>query len=400
MTLKMLLVLLGGCFMISGCSALFTASAQPVTPTPKPHPTVTMTKLPPTPTPRPYRLSISQTVEIHLPQPSLPSPTQVSTLTVAAVNWVFLDEQYVYWTELQHHQHIFRYPLNGGQRAPIVTTKFTDGDLTAVKPIRRGDWLIFVDAEAPLDNAPFLLRALNLKTSQEQTLLDSHNNQYSLPSLGATADQVVWTTTTPTRQANCTASLLVLYDLHTQKAQELDRACLEDHYMWMFPSLSNEYLVVEQDRPTHDGATGNTNSDIYLYSLATKHFTALSHDGHSGIPDISGPWVVWQNGARFELPKSSSIFNLNSGIRRVVDLGLYSIHIERERWVYWVPAPGSPLYAYDLATDKFMIVSWRDGRVNQSLDSVTIYQNRIAWWRNLTADDAILDGQIEWRSLP
>jgi hypothetical protein len=321
-------------------------------------------------------------------------------LTVNAVDWVLLDEQYVYWTELQQHHHIFRYPLSGGQRAPIVTTKFDDGDLTLIKPLRRGDWLIFVDAEASAENPPFLLRALNLKTSQEQILLDSRNNQYSLPSLGATADQVVWTTTTPTEQTNCTASLLVLYDLRTQQPQELGRACLEDHYMWMFPSLSHEYIVVEQDRPTHDNADGNTNSDIYLYSLATKRFTALTHDGHSGIPNISGPWVVWQNGARFELPKSSSILNLNSGVRRVVDLGQYAINVEHERWVYWTPVPGSPLYVYDLATDKFMIISWRDGRVNQTLNTVTIYQNQIAWWRNLTADDAILDGQIEWRSLP
>lgn len=107
---------------------------------------------------------------VKLPALTILSQSAISHLPMPDASWVFAAANFVYWTEYQRHDQIFRHPLEGGTTETVIRSLYDNGDVSLIRPKISGNWLIFVDAQASAENVPFLLRAVNLVDGSEQTL--------------------------------------------------------------------------------------------------------------------------------------------------------------------------------------------------------------------------------------
>ncbi len=374
-----------------------TGCLQPSTPgstaTPVP---ATLTALPPTPT-----LLSQIPTATPTPQPT-PKPTQ-------AINWItplpaplhslqlkgqvaytiLLDQTHIYWMVGGDFGHIFRYPLAGGEVETIATSQFADGSLTVYRPVRTGDWLIFLDSRTSNDEI-WVLHALNL-TDQSDNVITQGNGSTVMRGLAADGDWVAWTLLE--ESASCTGThaqtVLAVHNLNSGGQRELGRSCFGPSYAWGSPSLSGNHLVASQS------------GDQVLFDLTSGQRTTLTN-GVSCDPTISDVWIVWTTAECGGADTTDVVYNLQSGERRIVhSLGELSVrHGQTGRWLYWLPpSPGRPLTIYDLETDRMLIVTTPSD--NEIIRDVAIHDNLIAWVRDLDPfTAAVHDSVLEWRTLP
>jgi len=263
-----------------------------------------------------------------------------------------------------------------------------------MQPIRSGEWLIFVDAQYPTAGTPYRLRALNVVDRTEQTLIENTDGKVSLPWFDAEEEWAVWTVTRATENFNCTETVLAVHNLENGQSKELEDSCAEETHIWSFPKLSGNYLVVEQDLPDARGSGNN----IYLYDLSSATLTALTADGHSSEPDISGLWVVWKDAPRFSEAQRTVLYNIQSQERQVLNVGYDFLFLSDERWLYWQMPGSSPIAVYDLATKQLLQIAFP--AFDEILGAVSIENNIIAWARIPDSVGESSNSVIEWRSLP
>ena len=360
-------------------------------------------------------IALTPTLEPHL-QPktsSISTPLSVvnpisATLSSATshqlmlkgqrANWVTLDQEYLYWTMYQDTRHIFRYPLAGGDTEIVATSRFKDGNLTTFRPIVSGDWMIFLDTPSSSGNTSWVVRALNLSNQTEQVVIEEAGDPASWPGpwLDVDGDWVVWTRTGRAKDGACTESALAVRNLRDGEQLELERACAEDNLMWVIPHLSENKLVVERDLPDSKGG-GN---DVYFFDLVSGQRTALTNDGRSSMPVVSGSWIAWKAGPRFKPGQYNIVYNKQSGDKQIVPVPQASGDPRLAgEWLYWQPAAQQPLYVYSLKTKQMLnVVTPRD---NESISAVSVYSNTIAWLRDLDFSHAMPhDTVLEWRTFP
>ena len=306
--------------------------------------------------------------------------------------------QEVYWTTDQESRYIFRYPLTGGKTEIIATTQFPNGSLSTMIPIRSGDWLIFLDISSSSGGPPWRVRALNLKDDTEQVVVAEASDPASWPGpfVSANGNWVTWTRTGHSASENCDQTILAIRNLKTGEERELERVCALQNYLWMFPSLSGDKLVVEQDLPDDKGRGNN----IYLFDLISGQRMALTNNGRSSVPTISGNWIVWKDGARFASEINNIIYNLQDATQQsIYALGMPPYHLMADHWLYWKPSALEPFYVYNLTTKQLLKVIVPGE--NESIDAVAVSGTMAAWCRNLDFANALPKNTVlEWRTLP
>ena len=208
-----------------------------------------------------------------------------------------------------------------------------------------------------------------------------------------TEDWVVWTRLQRSEAKDYAETVLTVYDLKTGEPRELDRHCADNDSMWVMPHMSDDHIVVERDLSDSKGG----GSDIYLFDLASGQARALTGNGRSSMPDISGRWVVWKEGPRFKEGRTV-VYDIESGDEKIIAAGHLDPHVANGRWVYWLMSAKEPLRVYDLKTDRLLTVA--EPGENENLESVAVYDDTIAWYRNLDFEHAApVDGLLEWRTL-
>lgn len=197
-----------------------------------------------------------------------PSPIRVHSLRLdhQVATSLALDQLYIYWTPAPDSGRILRYPLAGGEIETIATSHFNDagdGYLGGYGLQRTGDWLIFTDMRQNTDTI-WAVRALNVKTGQEQVVTEASldRDPGASPDYMAEGDQMVLAQLVHPGNGKCDQSILMLANLRTAEKQELDRVCSVDHYLWAFPQLSGNKLIVEQDLPDIRGGGATSISSI------------------------------------------------------------------------------------------------------------------------------------------
>ena len=151
------------------------------------------------------------------------------------------------------------------------------------------------------------------------------------PFLDADGDWVVWTRLQRSEAKDCAETVLTVYDLKTGEPRELDRHCADNDSMWVMPHMSDDHIVVERDLSDSKGG----GSDIYLFDLASGQARALTGNGRSSMPDISGRWVVWKDGPRFKEGRTV-VYDMESGDEKIIAAGHLDPHVANGRWVYWL----------------------------------------------------------------
>jgi len=316
----------------------------------------------------------------------LPAPIHSLRLKGQVAYTILLDQTHIYWMVDGNFGHIFRYPLAGGEVETIATSQFADGNLDMYRPIRTGDWLIFLDSRT-FDDRVWVLHALNL-TDQSDNVVTQGNGSTVMRGLAADGDWVAWALLE--ESASCTGTdaqaVLAVHNLKSGEQRELDRACA-DEYMWLWPGLSGNRLVAA-------GSDG-----LHLFDLTSGQRTTLTTDVFCE-PTISDSWIIWTIAECGEFDTTDVVYNLQSGERRIVHHGFGEPvvrHRQAGRWLYWYPP--EPLTVYDLETDRMLIVT-TPGE-NEIIRDVAIYDNMIAWARDLDPSTATVhDSVLEWRTLP
>jgi len=306
-----------------------------------------------------------------------------------------IDDTHLYWVLFEDPRYIYRYPLAGGQIELVAQTKFQDGVLSLLPLQRSGDWLVFIDSPFSEQGITWRLHALNVQENTNQVILEETNDQYSWPGpcVDTDGDWIVWSRTQYSETKKCTDTVLARLNLRTQEFHEVGRVCAEPNWMWMFPHLSENYLVVEQDLPDSKGR-GN---DLYLYNVATIQMWALTNNRQSSMPGIAMPWIVWKAGPRFSFGPTA-LYNVETGEYRFIPHNRSDPFING-RWVYWKTQALAPLYVYDVETNQLLVVT-TPGE-NENIEERTIHGNMIAWSRDLEFEHtAASDSMIEWRVLP
>lgn len=373
-------------------ATLSPSPTSTITSTPTASPTLsataTATATPsPTPVPRLSPTPIAATlIETHTLRLEKKRATQVT-----------LDETHIYWVARRDPDTIFRYPLTGdGEIEPVVHTQFEGGELYVMTPIRSGDWLIFFDTPGSAQGTTWALRALNLSEGNEKILLEDPGDPVSWPGpyVDADGDWVVWTRTRHAEEKACSETILALYNLQTGERRELERECAEDNRMWTMPYISGEHIVVEQDLPDSKGSDNN----VYLYDLTTGERTALTTDGRSSMPHISGEWVVWRGSPRHSYGTETVLYNWRTQEKFELTHQPRQYGRLSGRWLSWTPRALKPLYVYDLETRQLLLVT-TPGE-NQDIEEVMIHGNTIAWSLDLDFEhSAPHDSLLVWGTL-
>lgn len=315
----------------------------------------------------------------------------VSRLEKQSANWGALSDTHIYWVGGADPGHLWRYPLAGGKSEMVATTQFDQGHLDIMRPSKNGAWLVVMDAQALVDNPPYQLRAFNTTNGTEKLILDGRHNKIAMPDFAVEGDWVVWTAVANFGKPNCQESLLTLYNLTTGEERTLADTCIENEHLWSLPALSGNFVVVEQDLSDSKGGGSN----IYLYNLTTKQFTALTSNGQSSMPTISGPWIAWKNGPRYQEVYTTLLYNRQTQVRQVLPMGQDRVVLANQRWLYWERAPIS---VYDLEKQQFLMVA--TSGLHDVVGAPLIAGDRIAWVRIPDSATEKFGDTLEWRQLP
>lgn len=350
------------------------------------------------PTATPAQPATKRTAEVLHKTPVASSPDVIGSLSVGKqyIGQVSLDDTYIYWVGAANPRAISRYPLAGpGDVEAVAVSRYSDGDLSIYPALRSADWLIFLDSPLSAQGVTWAIRALNMKTGQEQIVAEELHDLASWPGpfLDADGDWVVWTRSQFSQTNDCGETVFAARNLETGEQRELDRVCAETNYMWNIPHISGNNIVVEKDLPDSQGG-GN---DIYLLDLASGQVRALTDNGRSSMPDISGRWIVWKSGPRFREGRTV-VYDIETGDERIIAAGHPDPHVANNRWVYWLSGAKEPIRVYDLQTHRLLTVA--EPGVNENLQNVVVYGDMVAWYRDLDFEHAPSNGILEWRNLP
>jgi len=317
----------------------------------------------------------SQTRSLSLDISDPPSVTSVANITptiVAAsgqvhlgqskqIDGILVDDTYIYWT-IGFMGDIYRYPMQGGMIDTVATTHYPAGSLDMLRPLRSDDWLVFMDVQRQTLSTPFMLRAHNLLNGTEQELVVSQAEDLQPPTFNVSGAWVVWTLLEKSKAANCPGgeTVVAMQNLETQERRELDRACIDNNYLWNFNSpigISSKHVVVDQMLPDAQGAGRR----VYLFDLTAGTSISLTGDENGSFPALSEDWVAWKIMQDASDPGSNTmVLNLNTGKRIEVPTSLYSDEpfIANNRWLYWDDLGGNQHVIYDLTTgETFTVVT-------------------------------------------
>lgn len=315
----------------------------------------------------------------------------VSRLEKLSADFLAMSDTYLYWVGRAAPDQLWRAPRAGGKPELITTSQFVHGHLDIMQLSKPGSWLVFMDAQELTANPPYLLRALNTLDGTEKLILDGRHSKINMPDFAVDGDQVVWTAVADTDQPNCHETRLVLHNLTTNQERILEQTCIENQHMWSLPALSDHFVVAEQELPDSKGGGSN----IYLYDLNTSQFTALTTNGQSSMPAISGPWIAWKNGPRYEEVHTTMLYNRQTQARQVLAMGRNNVYLASQRWLYW---EGSPVSVYDLEKQQFLMVASSGG--HDIVGGAIIDGNTIAWVRFPEDSTEMFRDTIEWQQLP
>ncbi len=354
-------------------------------------------KAPPPPFSETTSLPPLPTREIQI---TTPVATQVQSIVVQnqKINWLIIDNSYLYWISSQEPQIIYRHAFTGGANQIIATSLYTDGNLISLQPIRSSDWLVFLDTPTSSGNTSWKLRALNVVDGSQQTIIEEIGDPASWPGpwMDVSGDMVVWTRTGSSKKEKCIENILGLRNLKSGEEDILDRVCVENNYMWSSPHISDGNIVVEKDLPSGKGSGNN----IYSINISSKEKLPLTTDNQSSMPLISSSWMAWKAANQFKPGEYIIISDLQS-------FEQYALHVPiveppdpliTSHWLYWNPSPHQSFYMYDLMTKRLLNVATPERGMN--ISAVSVHGNMIAWSQTEDNSDQASGSIISWKVLP
>jgi hypothetical protein len=350
----------------------------------------------PTPT-VPDRLSMPSTIP-----PSVPAtlrqlvPSGSRTLPDQEVAALAIDETSVYWVPAADLRHIYRALLSSpvsSKPETVVQSRYITGTLAAMPIQVHGDHLVFLDEAFNANNPVWQLRAYNLVTHQDKSLIQAGGNYLAhIYSFSADSAQVAWIMQDFLPKRPCPEeSILTVTNLNSGKVSELDRSCATKDSQWNTVGLSGK-RVIASATALKDGNP----STIYLWNdLAAKPqaLSSASTTDQPSFPTLGPNWCAWQAGLN-----NTRIDHLADGETLVLTSPLNGSQlagpaIDRD-WLTWLPTPDVLVYQLNTAAWTVAVEPLPGEQITQ----VAIGGGWIAWSRQTSAGSS-KNSQIEWAKL-
>jgi hypothetical protein len=320
------------------------------------------------------------------------------------VSSLSLDENFIYWTQTVEQSPISRYSFESSIiDNDYLTTQFDGGTLGYIDPSSRNHGLVYLDVDLAAKDFGWVLQVRDLQDDTKQQVLEVNDNKsWPGPNVDFDGNSVAWTYTLQSDNQACTKSVLGITNVNTGEQKIIEEQCADDGpYLWSAIGISRNFLIVEQDLPDNQGA-GN---DLFLYDLQNEQLQQLTDNGHSSMPVISYPWIVWKNAPRFEWGRQDVIYNLQNQTQQVINVpgngATPDPRLEGD-WLYWNiinDKDGTGIvYFYNLEQNQM----WEMAAPHQGevFDDVAFYGDMIAWSRRPLEGQGQSDSIVEWANLP
>ena len=316
-----------------------------------------------------------------------------------------LHNGYLYFTYFASPSQMFRLPLFADDPSPqeVIVSDFPDGSLDGASFIFDGNWLIFMDMPLSGNNNIWKVRAFNLITGEDQTILDEPGDNMSWPGpiFSADGDWVAWTRNSFSQSLNCTVNTLGLTNLKTHEVRELDQHCADYKWIWSIVRLAGSNLIVEQDMADNLGR----HNHIWLFNLADNSKKIISGNFDGSMPVVSNPWVVWKVAQRYNKGTNLSIYNLDDGSMKQIetcpanlDPSDPSLYEDWITWVCTVPRASDKVYAYHIPDGNQITMS--PSNTDQGIGSLEINDGWIAWDIGTKIHENGGHDILQWRVFP
>lgn len=316
-----------------------------------------------------------------------------------AIQILVSEDSIYYVTSVKAEKNkIYRLPFEENEAGVFITSTYANGHVNLIRPTHQGEWLVFIDFQDE-SNLVWKLMAVNIKSKATQ-ILDVGNgdtNSWPGPFVDVYFDKVVWTVTRQSINAGCVQTMILLVDLSMDTTHEIDKACVNNNYMWVFPRLFDQYLVVEQDLPEMKDSANN----IYLFDLTKGKKERLTENGRSSMPSIWFPWIAWKASPRFSFGMTELYHLENQQITAIPNSLREQDRLEARissGWVYWEPTALQPLYVYNTLEQKMITVI--EPGINEHIIAVSMFEDIIAWSTDLDFEHShVEDSTLSWMKL-
>jgi hypothetical protein len=219
-----------------------------------------------------------------------------------------------YLVSMSEENNISAVSPDDGFLRPLFIPEFPNGHLFVNNVEFEYPWYMYMTVDSPSETGDWNLHGLNLDEKTNTTITNKgHHNSLSFNTYTSLDAGVLYFSTSTFDGKDIMSSQLYAFDLASNKADLLIDSQDKQAFMSNI-AASNGYIVVENDVPKEPVR------DLTLFDVSKRTWLELPQEHPASMPDMEFPYIVWKNNESYEQPTSFTIFNIETGISRRVDV--------------------------------------------------------------------------------
>lgn len=302
----------------------FTPAGVPPQP---PVSTPTLTEMPPA-TPTPAASPTSTAATAPTPSPTSPifktlystdatplAPHTVKGLSAGAEPAMAVENDVIYMAVGSQEEGVYRYDIPSGRLEMLpIHSHFPGGNFTSYEAIVKNHRLIVLDADYQTPGEfTWAIRMIDLRTLTTKDILSVQDQvSYPGPYYDFDGERVLVQYNSHDDASQCDMSYLVFFNVTTGEAETVDAHCYENaDFYWGPVYFHDNIIIAEKDIPKGNEVF----NDLFILHKESGVWReeAFTNDGHSSMPVLDWPWLVWKVEKRFEWGRKNAIHNFETG---------------------------------------------------------------------------------------
>jgi len=281
----------------------------PATPTPAASPIVTAA-ITPTPSPAPPIFkTLYSTDATPLP------PHTVKGLSAWMEPAMAVENDVIYMAVGSQEEGVYRYDIPSGRLEMLpIHSHFPGGNFTFCQAIVKNHRLIVLDVDRQTPGEfTWAIRMIELRTLTTKDILSVQDQvSYPGPYYDFDGERVLVQYNSHDDARHCEMSHLMFFDIITGETETIDAHCNENaDFYWGPVYFHDNIIVAEKDIPKGKDVL----NDLFILHKKSGvwHEEAFTNDGHSSMPVLDWPWLVWKVEKRFEWGRKNAIYSFETG---------------------------------------------------------------------------------------
>ncbi len=265
-----------------------------------------------------------------------------------------------------------------GTLRPLFAPEFPNGHLLLNNIDFDNPWYTYMVVDSPSETGEWNLHVVNLDEDTNTTITDKgQHNSLSFNTYTSLDSGMLYLSTSTFNGKDILSSQLYAFDLASNNVELLIDNQNPQSFMANI-AASNGYIVIENNVPK-EPVRGLT-----LFDISNRTWLELPKNNPASMPDMEFPFIVWKNNESFEQPTSFTIFNIETGISRRVDVsGRESQDISISNGFAFAPASTGK----DISINSIMLYP---------IENESVYAIQIGIDEVLARDAYIENGNVIW----